>query len=243
MRRSCLAIQFWEGDRDVAMRNARRIADNEPAFRPDVDFVFAARFDCPQDKDTIAYVSRKFKVIPYTSTRREVGWPVGSNALWSDLMVNFVLGKHLRGEWPDTRWVLTFEADGIPVHPDWINKLDAEWDRAAALGKCIVGCWMPFGTGMTGHINGNLMISPDAGAKFNIIGTPIGHAWDVYFAPQFEPHWFKTGLIANFYRDTKVSDEHFKKCWQGAKEPAVFVHGVKDESTERYADRVLRKLP
>jgi hypothetical protein len=243
--RKCLLLQFFPGDQEAAMRVARLIADNEPVFRTDVDFVFCGRFDCIQDAATIQYVSKKFKVIPFKCTRREVGWPTGCNSVWCEAVTNFLLGKHLRGEWPDMKWALTFEADCVPVHPDWINKLDDEWNRAAAEGKCVVGCWMPNGmeAGL-GHINGNMMVSPDIGKRFsNLIGCPIGTAWDVYFASTFQPVWWKTGLIANFYRALNVTDAQFRRCYAGSVEAPVLIHGVKDDSAEKYAGRVLRRHP
>ncbi len=241
-QRKALFLQFFEGDKAAAMRNARRIADNEPTFRSDVDFVFSARFDCSHDLETINHVSKKFRVLQFTTTRKETGHPGGCNAAWCDGVNNFILGKYLRGEWTEVRWVLTFEADCIPVHPDWINKLDAEWDKATAQGKCVVGCWMPAGDPLLGHVNGNMMISPDLAKKCpGILGCPAGHAWDMFFAPIFHPIWMKTGLIANFYKDVKVSDDKMQRLFAGSKEPAVLIHGVKDDSAERYAAKHLRK--
>jgi hypothetical protein len=240
--RTCLLIQFYPGDQEAAMRVARLIADNEPAFRPDVDFIFCARFDCIQDAVTMHHVSKKFNVTWFKCTRREKGWPTGCNSVWCEAVTNCMLGKHLRGEWPGMKWVLTFEADCVPVHPDWINKLDAEWDKAAAQGKCVVGCWMPNGDVNRGHINGNMMVSPDIGKRFpNLIGCPIGYAWDVYFASTFEPVWWKTGLIANFYKATNVTDAQFQKSYAGSAEAPVVIHGVKDDSAEKYAARKLKK--
>ena len=47
-----LCTQFWAGDRDAAMRNARRIADNESKFRDDAEFLFVSRFDSTRDGRT-----------------------------------------------------------------------------------------------------------------------------------------------------------------------------------------------
>jgi hypothetical protein len=240
MRRKALALQFWEGDRDQANRVARMIADNEPTFRKDVEFVFVPRFDTTADAETVEYVSKKFPTSVFRTSRRETGWPGGCNAMWCSLANEFLLGKHYRGDWPDVRWALTFESDCVPVHPDWINRLDAEWDLAEADGKKVMGCWMPNGHPM-GHLNGNLMISPDfARHHSGILGCPSDRAWDVEFAPIFEPVWRKTGLIANFYRALKVTDAQFEKVYSGDA-PPVLIHGVKDSSAEDYARRKLRR--
>ena len=65
-----LALQFWKGDKDQAMRVARLIADLEPRHTDFADFLFVSRFDCEQDLATVEYVSQKFNVHTYVNRHR-----------------------------------------------------------------------------------------------------------------------------------------------------------------------------
>lgn len=240
--RIALVLQFCPLDFDAAMRNAVRIADNEPTFRKDVEFVFVERFDCKVDRKVLGHVSDKFTTSVHHSTRRGTGHPAGCNDLWCDWVVCGALGNYLSGKWAGVKCMFTFEADSIPVHPDWISKLSAEWNRAAEQEKFIVGCWMDVGIPGVGHINGNMLVPPELGKLIpSVIGCPANAAWDMWFANDFQNYWFKSGAIANFYRHTNLTEEQAKRTWFGSAEPPVVIHGVKDLSAEAYGDKVLRK--
>jgi hypothetical protein len=221
------------------MRNARRIADNEPAQRTDVDFVFVARFDCPHDLETVKYVSKKFlRTSVYTSQRRGTGWPHGCNELWSDVACRMAPNLLRSIEWQDVKAMFTFEADAIPVVPDWIDQLSTEWNVAVAKGKFIVGCLMP--PPML-HINGNAMFPPDIFFRVpEVLGCSPVKGWDFAYAQFFEPHWYPTPLITNYYKDLNVPVTAIRRKSPDGRIPAI-VHGVKDESVEAFADIVLRK--
>lgn len=238
-----LCLQYWRGDQDVAMRNARRIADNEPGFCNKAEFLFVSRFDCKHDQDTVDYVSKKFKVSTHTCSRQAVGWPAGCNSVWADVMYDEAPRRLASGDWKDIKAVFTFEGDCVPVQEDWIDQLSVEWDRAATQGKFIVGCLMPAPTfGPIGHINGNAMFAPDT--CFRVPGAwgckPDG-GWDALLAPLFQPHWFPTPLITNYYKDRNVQEKDIRRIAPDGRVPAL-VHGVKDLSVEQFADRVLRKV-
>lgn len=238
--RLVLALQFWSGDREAAMRNARRIADNEPRFRHDVEFLFVARFDCPHDAATVAHVSKKFKTSTWTASRTGTGWPAGCNDLWADLFCSHSMRQLYSGAWADVKAVFTMEADCIPVAPDWIDQISAEWDRAAGLGKFIVGCFMPPPVnGPVGHINGNALFPPDMFVRVpQILGCNATQGWDFVHALAFEPHWFKTPLITNYYGAKNVAEADIRRVAPDGRVPAI-VHGAKDLSVERFADGVL----
>lgn len=240
--RIALALQFCPLDFDAAMRNAIRIADNEPKARDDIEFVFVERFDTKVDKEVIEIVSRKFRTSVHHSTRRGTGHPAGCNDLWCDWAVCGSLGKFYSGAWADVKFMMTLEADTIPVHVDWISKLSDEWAKATAAGKFVVGCWMDVGIPNLGHINGNMLVPPNIGQLFpNLVGCPPYTAWDMFFAPTFAPYWYKTGTIANFYRHTNMTEADAERTWCGSEVPPVVIHGVKDSSAEEYADQRLRK--
>lgn len=234
--RLVLALQFWAGDKEAAMRNARRIADIEPKFRDDVEFCFVARFDCPHDKDTVEYVSKKFKVSTYTCLRRGTGWPAGCNDVWFDFMQE-AGGRYMR-EWSDVKAVFTFEADCIPIAKDWIDVMSAEWDEGAAEGKLVCGCWMPYVGDGFGHINGNALFHPYLTRAKQLIGCSPIVGWDDAIAPAISTVWHKAGFVKNLYRAVNVAESDIVSEWIPGKRP-VLIHGVKDLSVENYADRIL----
>jgi hypothetical protein len=242
-----LVLQFWEGDKEMAMRNALRIASNEPAFRTDVEFIFSHRFDCPftaADGKVFDQVSQRFKTSVYRCTRRGVGHPSGCNDMWCDWVNRGALGRVSRGEWHDVRAMLTFEADSIPVDREWIDALFLEWEKAEKQEKSIVGCWMDVGIPGIGHVNGNMLVAPNLATRVpGILGCPTNHAWDMYFGRLFEPHWLKSGFITNYYKETGVTEAQIRRPVPGFDRPPSIVHGVKDLSVERYADRILRHNP
>jgi hypothetical protein len=232
-----LALQYWDGDKDMAMRNARRIADNEPKFRDDVEMCFVHRFDSSPDAATIDYVSKKMEVSVYKGQRRGVGWPGGCNDLWCDLMQEAVR-RSRTANWRDAKAIFTFEADCIPIAKNWIDEFHREWDAASAEGKLVAGAWCDSCTPL-GHVNGNAMFHLQIALKLGLVGCAADMGWDVAFAMAMSPHWKKSGLIKNLYRAKNVSDVDIRAEWVPGVTP-VMVHGVKDLSVEAYADRVLR---
>ncbi len=236
-----LALQFWQGDRDAAMRNARRIADNEPTYREDIEFCFVARFDCPHDAATVAHVSKKFPVSIYTGFRRGTGWPHGCNELWCDFMQESIRRVN-DGKWAHVSGVLTFEADCVPVARNWIDLLLAEWGAARDDGKLLLGCWLPNSPGDTGtgHINGNAIFHPLIARQLNLVGCSPTAGWDWILAPIMAPHWRKTDLIRTLYHIPDAPKVLITGPGESGVCP-VLVHGVKDSVVEDYADRVLRK--
>ena len=164
----------------------------------------------------------------WTATRHGTGWPAGCNDTWCDTACNYFLRQLYDGKWDNVKAILTFEGDCIPVMRDWISQLSAEWDRAAAKGKFVVGAFMPPPVnGPYGHINGNSMYPPDLFERVPaVLGCDPTQGWDYAFAPQFRNHWYPTPLITNYY---KAPDGR----------APVLVHGVKDLSAEKFADRVL----
>lgn len=235
-RRLVLMLQFWQGDKEAAMRNARRIADNEPTFREDVEFFFTTRFGTEHDAETMEYVSKKFKVTSYTSNRRDSGWPNGPNALWCDSMMEC----HRRvksGDWAWVKAVFTFEADCIPVHREWVNRLHKEWDETERIGKWLTGWLGPHAD--TGHINGNALFHPNIFHFIpQIAGAPANVAWDCAFARLLQPHWRAAAFLENLYNQRGNSEEQLQDIVNSG---VVLIHGVKDLSVENFADKLLLK--
>jgi hypothetical protein len=238
-RRIVVVLQFWDGDREAAFRNARRIADNEPHYRKDVEIMLCARFDAKHDDEIRNYLARKFRVSQYTGYRRSVGWPDGCNELVMDLFQESI--RRVRsGDWWDVKALYLMEADCVPVHREWLTRLHAEWDATEQEGKWLCGWWGD-SCSPVGHMNGNLLVHPLI-AQFlpDLIGGKAGVAWDAYFAPRFHPHWRKAGFMENLYKQTNISSEWLRAVTTSTP-PLVLIHGVKDLSVEAFADAVLRK--
>lgn len=226
-----ICLQYWQGDRDAAMRLARFIADLEPVMRDDVELQFFCRHDAHDpDVETLIHVSKKMgagyqKVLEHT-----VGYPQSPN-----FMAMFAM-RHVAEAFPDAAGAMLMEADCVPVARDWINQLRADWHQARAAGRLLMGSWRAECT-PNGHLNGNLCFVPQLAKLVGLPTVPPKKAWDVALVKYFEPVWCRTGLIANRYCELFVSDEALRTPECGTRAP-VLVHGVKDLSAVKYAERV-----
>lgn len=136
----------------------------------------------------------------------------------------------------DYKAVLMIEPDCVPLTHDWLNQLSLDWDRCAASGKLIMGSWHPVNLDhpRLGHINGNLMFSPDLAQRITIPDVPDDKPWDTYLADVFAPVWARTGLIKNLNRHRTASVKQLSTPECGTK-PPVLIHGVRDNSVWDYA--------
>lgn len=246
-----LNLQFWNGDKNQAMELARLIADIEPQFRSDVSFVFSARFDTSHDKDTISYVSKKFKVYTHTTTRRSTGWPKGPNAMFVDsyqFCIEGIRNGKIKGE-----AILFIEADCVPTHMEWINKLIEEYK---ASGKMVLGAWLEEGDCGTRHINGNCIIHKDLWIKNRRILAPCSGGWDADCKNILMPNGHPSRLIWSDYhlgtdRNPWRGCEYLweAKRYRDPKNPLfgqdiypVWIHGPKDlRGIECVRERFFRK--
>lgn len=227
-----LCLQFWDQDKEKAMRLARFIVDMDPRFRIDTEFVFVARFDCEHDHDTIRYVNRKFRVNWITSSTRWTGWPGGPNAMALDTI------EWLAANRPDSGGALLFEPDCVPVRLDWLDVIMADWDRARFASKMIMGAWRPSG-GALGHINGNCVIRPNMGRRLavrSIIGPEL--AWDCAIAPYTSKDWYISDRIKNCFESRDAKPDDLFSAAAGSDYPAL-VHGYKDDSAYNLAAQKL----
>lgn len=223
-----LALQYWSGDYDKAMRLARRIAEIEKNYRRDVQFLFVQRFDAPApDKGTLFALEGRMEVGVYKTKRRGTGHPGGCNDMWHDL-VGEMWRRHLqeRGFSGKFSGVFSFEADNVPMRADWLNWLIAEWEKARASGSLVWGCYME---NPAPHINGNMTWVPDLfGRVKGLEGCATFVAWDVFHAPKWLAKSAKAEGFANFYRAEGVAKN---RVFDGkGKAKYALVHGVKDDS-------------
>lgn len=224
-----LMLQYWEGDRAQAMRLARFIADLQTEKSTIADFLFVGRFDCAHDLESINYVSRKFNVFHYISKRRGTGWPHGCNDLWFGGL-EWVQSMMADKKIPAYKAIFTFEADGVPLCPSWINQMSLDWDAESKKHETFA-----FGALLKApgpHINGNALFSGHPAFLHWVVrkvgGAPPRAGWDYVMYRDFKKWGAHNYPKLRSYWGTKTfSEEGFgKELTDGT----VWLHGVKDDS-------------
>ncbi len=226
-----IALQFYGGDRDKAMRLARLIADVTLPSRHSVEFLFVARYDCDHDQETIKYVAKKFPICWTTTYIKWRGWPGGPNAMALHLLQWMATMR------PHNDGLLMFEPDCVPTSPFWLDALIDCWENAVARGKWIMGSWRNSG-GVHGHINGNCVVRADLANLIPLVDL-IGpdYAWDCAIAPLVKDHWDISGVIKNCFECRNAGHDSLFIPEIGEESPAL-VHGHKDDSAYEIARRV-----
>lgn len=233
-----IALQYYAGDRELAMQQARLIADLEPSFSEAADFLFMSRFDCKHDAETIKQVSRKFRCQQYRCRRRGVGWPIGPNELFFGL-AEYVYHKIEAGQIPHYKAFLAFEADCVPLSRSWIAQLSNAWDEAQKRKLTFVaGALVQY---PEQHVNGNMMLSGDL--KFlhwlakKIGGSPPATGWDFYLRAAFAQWGQENISIMRSHWGSKTCPDEVLGAL--IHEGVVFLHGIKDDSALKYSRKLL----
>jgi hypothetical protein len=237
-----IALQYWQGDKEIANKLARLIADLEPEMCNYADFLFVCRFDCSHDDSTVKYVARKFKTFTHISKRRGTGWPAGCNGTFFGTMEWFYHKKNLKQVLP-YKSVLLIEADDVPLQLGWIKRMSETWDRASATGKvCVAGPWLENGpVPDCGHINGNCFITGDLNflkwLVTRVSDVNIGVGWDYILAPQFkERGWLNLPEIKSVWRQPITEQIFIDQINQGE---TVLWHGSKGDTGIKLARKFL----
>jgi len=238
-----IALQFWEGDKKGALKLASYLADLEPKHSALADIVLVNRFDCPNDyRDVIEKISRKFNVYSYKSPQRGTGWPDGCNGLWFGTMewaFSFMEDKKL----PHYKAIFTCEADGAPVHQDWIARMSSAWDLIQLTRKRVyIAGPLVSGNGVEEHINGNCLVSCDM--KFlhwvtrRVSGVPGGCGWDYYMRTAFKQWgWANVPGMVSYYNTPHFSEEQFIGM---QKQDLIWVHGDKSNCLVDYGRKFFK---
>lgn len=201
-----LVLQTSPYDFEQAKALIRLIADLEPAYNHDADFMLCIRKDMSFPKAELEYLSSKFRVHTFQTKNLVDGWPMGCNIMWMEV-ATYVGFKCRRGEM-DYEAMLTFEPDCVPLRRTWIKELKEEWRRnqpCTFLGHYV--CKAPDGTvGVIPdtwhpHYNGNMLVSPNFVDTCPSMRGPAMHGgWDVYFANSIIQNGRPSRLIYNDYR-------------------------------------------
>jgi hypothetical protein len=231
MNKILLALQFWQGDKDAAIKLAHYLASLEPKHCEIADFLLVQRFDTvvsDEDRKVLDTLSRKFNLYAYRSRRKGTGWPNGCNDLWRSTM-EWTASMILARKVPHYKAIFCFEADGGPIFRDWVARLSQAWDDANAKGPVVQAGPMVSGPGINLHINGNCMLSCDK--KFldfltrRIGEIPVWGGWDYLYAGEFQKRgWANVPGMRSYYNSPHFSIEQYRKMRE---ENLIWVHGDK----------------
>lgn len=230
MSKLLLALQYWERDREQAMRVAKLITDLEPKHNDGVDFLFVSRFDCTHDLKAIDYASSKFKVFHYINKyRRGTGWPAGCNDLWFGTMDHIYSWTEARFM-PEYDAILTFEADACPLVPGWHKTLMKAWHAVNAKKPTnIFGAMVEH---PKPHVNGNALFSGKLPFLYEISrrigGCPPIYGWDFYLTKEFSRlGWGDCPFIKSYWQEKMMEGSKIESLINS---DVAFLHGVKDDS-------------
>lgn len=235
-----VALQFWAGDRAHAESLAKFLADFQQGHSEDADVLLVNRFDCPPlSHRAIDSLSRKFNVFQYKTKSRLTGWPTGCNGLWTST-IEWVRSMCYGGKAPHYKAVFTCEADGAPIHRDWILRLHNGWDRVNSLSQVViagpmVGIDGP-DTPMAVHINGNCLYSGRRDALDWALRTvPTVHpmaGWDYAMRGEFaKKGWANLEEMRSYYNSSSFTPLEYKKMLE---DQLAWVHGDKSGILIKY---------
>jgi hypothetical protein len=245
--RIVLALQYFGGDREPALRLADTLAELEPQFNPTAVFLFVHAFDCePPPASLVVKLREKFRTVVHKSTTKWMGYPDGCAAMWLD-SIDWARAAKQNGE-TSADCMLTFEADCSPLVPDWIARLVETFDRENPVS--VMGDHHPFtAKGRPrgeGHINGNLVVSLKSSAVLDQIAAyRTEHRkkdpWDVIIYPKFASLGVKNvGEIQSDYKSQSLSPAYLTGL---ARAGVIFHHGCKDESVRDWVSGRGSKIP
>jgi len=231
-----VAIQYWEGDEEPAMRLARCLADIEPARREDVTLALCRRFDCRPTAlayETYMHCGAKFRMMALQSRREGVGHPHGCNELWAGVM-DQLSSAWSTGNLPHHS-VFLVEPDGAPVRADWLNQIIAEHQRTLLAGRRITG---PLTQHPLNHINGTLVAHFSLWQdRPSLHRTPSNQAWDAFHATVLMSEARPSPAIKNVYNGGGWS----ARALEAMARETSWITGTKDESAIQWAESLRRQ--
>jgi hypothetical protein len=234
-----LALQYWDGDKNQAIELLELLRDTVPQDNPWADLCIYYRFDStPPNDRLIDDLEGRFANVYVVKGRQHLtGYPDGSNGLWASLAMDSLIQstQSVCGvpAWGGYKAIVSIESDVCPISEDWLSILSDEWDNSRPAH--VVGAWSKVGEpdqiDSVGHINGNMMFSPNINKLIPTLTPPAGKAWDTYFARDFKRiGWHRSTKIVNWFRHPKLSKEDFENLRRGG---VSYLHGVKDDSARK----------
>jgi hypothetical protein len=233
-----LCLQTCPLDMGAAGELVQLICDLEPVQRPETEFYLVYRRDCPYTiiKAFESLAGAKFgRAKACIARNHAVGWAEGCNMLaMSAFMEMSILRQQ---EVCRNDGFLLFEPDCVPLLPEWLDVLSAEWERAKAMGKEAFGHW--HGADETLHMNGNAVFRSDfIDRHLNLMGGPGLQGWDYWHRQAYISLSTDSDYIYQWYGAGSINAEQLAGVQKNGKRPALF-HGVKDGSARAAARQLL----
>lgn len=220
-----ICLQLCPLDVWLGLRLVKLICSIEQEMRPDIEFILAARRDTnlPALNEILAIARTKFPTtMGIMGKRFGTGWPMGPGDLWQESMMRISQMKD--GGRLKSTGVLTFEADCIPLRPDWLDFLAEEWAIGHSHGALCVG--HKHGEPPT-HINGNAIFHTNILDKHpEMNGSDSRTGWDVYHGELLLKIGRDTNAIFQLYRIPSITIAKVESLRKNEVIPSIF-HGTK----------------
>jgi len=229
-----LVLQIIPDELPAAEELVNLITDLEPVPRKDVEFILFTRKDV-ETVDTRRLVDRLRTKFPRAKGVEcwdfATGWPHGPNTMWCALIRQMY--NMYRMDEVACDGFLSFEADCIPMKPDWINVLAQAWEKAKAQGKEATGHFHGPDNYAPTHMNGNAIFHTQFWQKHEeLTGCHGMQPWDVAFAPTILKVAVDTPVINQWYRMGSFTNADWDYI---SKTDCALFHGVKVPDGRRIA--------
>ena len=227
-------VPFWDGDAHMAARLVRLLANLEPQFSSDTEFLLVSRGGASIGSDSLSLLRSKFTTHVHQSLRTETGWPVGCNSV-SVAGFQWILHRVCLGPSP-YKAIFYCAPDSCPLVRDALSYIHRRWASLSsrALPPYFAGALVPPGPDRPVHINSDCSIlSTDAqflSWLFKRCSEEVNNGgWDCLLAEEFRTLWGwhpLSGIRSSWQRPSFHESE-----WQELRDDGVsWLHGVKDQS-------------
>jgi hypothetical protein len=241
-----VALQYHEADLERTASLARLLADLEPYFRFDVLLALVCQPGTPRPPlvtRTVAHCRRRFPVEEVVSEYGATGYPQGCNELWRGTASHYFRKYRMDGSafpttyatsTPHAGSLLTLDGgDGVPLHPDWLDRMIALHIETLTSGKLITGTPHFLGTCPL-HVNPNAVFELDVfyRTKFRDHVPPytdprwVNFAFDVYHRVEMLEHACLSSAVRTDWRSG--GQPASRDLLLDRSRQSLWLHGYKD---------------
>lgn len=185
-------LNFCSKDRDMALNLLKWIQELGDVRRHDIILLTGIATKVgglTQELELLAHDMFGNMIPRVTDTQEERGWPMSPNNAWRDTV--FLMRMKIGRPW------LWLEPDCVPITPDWLDKIELEYEVALKKGKAFMG----------GEIMNpqHRMSGPGVYHKYvtnytrRMASLPLNVPFDQYFARDIVPNAHFTTLIQNIW--------------------------------------------